>query len=438
MAMVGVCRRRELLLLLRPHRQFHSVARPLHLPQKPLTAGPLFPARGCYRHPRHIIATPGPRCLSTSAISFADAQVQASPIIPATPSPTAVTEVVPGEIADVIQAAAEPTFTELGLGSYTPVGLIQNFLEFMHVDLGLPWWGAIAACTVLARCLIFPLIVKGQREAAKIHNHLPEIQKFSTRIREAKLAGDQAEFYRASSEMTLYQKKHDVKLFRPLILPLTQAPIFISFFIALREMANLPVPSLQTGGLWWFQDLTVSDPIYVLPLVVTATMWCVLELGAETGMQSSDLQWMRNVIRVMPLVVLPITIHFPSAVFMYWLSSNLFSLGQVACLRIPAVRTVLKIPQRVVHDPDKLLPREGFLKSFKRGWKNAEIAHQQRERERRMQHHLELAAKGPLRQTFTHNPLLQHGKNPPPTALDSSSSSSSKPKSKRPWQDTLG
>ena len=55
------------------------------------------------------------------------------------------------------------------------------------------------------------------------------------------------------------------------------------------------------------------------------------------------------------------------AVFMYWLSSNMFSLGQVACLRIPAVRTVLKIPQRVVHDPDKLPPREGFIKSFKQG-----------------------------------------------------------------------
>ena len=52
---------------------------------------------------------------------------------------------------------------------------------------------------------------------------------------------------------------------------------------------------------------------------------------------------------------------------MYWLSSNMFSLGQVACLRIPAVRTVLKIPQRVVHDADKLPPREGFIKSFKRG-----------------------------------------------------------------------
>lgn len=63
------------------------------------------------------------------------------------------------------------------------------------------------------------------------------------------------------------------------VYPVLQAPVFISFFIALREMANLPVPSLQTGGLWWFQDLTVSDPIYVLPLVVTATMWGVLEVS---------------------------------------------------------------------------------------------------------------------------------------------------------------
>lgn len=44
-------------------------------------------------------------------------------------------------------------------------------------------------------------------------------------------------------------------------------------------MANLPVPSLQTGGLWWFQDLTLSDPTYILPMVVTATMWGVLEVS---------------------------------------------------------------------------------------------------------------------------------------------------------------
>ncbi|XP_054545113.1 mitochondrial inner membrane protein OXA1L isoform X2 [Talpa occidentalis] len=393
---------RELLRRLRPGHRFHSVAGLSHWPRKPPAACLLFPAGQCPGRPRYaLLVAPGPRGLSTSAISFAEAQVQAPPAVPATPSP-AVTEVTSGETADVVQAAAEQSFAELGLGSYTPVGLIQNLLEYIHVNLGLPWWGAIAACTVLARCLVFPLIVKGQREAAKIHNHLPELQKFSTRIREAKLTGDHAEFYRASSEMAFYQKKHDVKLMRPLILPLTQAPIFISFFIALREMANLPVPSLQTGGLLWFQDLTLSDPTYILPLVVTATMWGVLE-----------------------------------AVFVYWLSSNVFSLAQVTCLRIPAVRTVLKIPQRVVHDPSKLLPRESFIKSFKTGWKNAEVAHRLREREQRLQNHLDLAARGPLRQTFTHNPLLQPEKNHPPNTPNSSSSSN-KPKSKQPWRDTLG
>ncbi|KAL6051793.1 hypothetical protein STEG23_032066 [Scotinomys teguina] len=428
-----VCGRRQLLHLLRPQRSFHGAAGTL----KPLTAELLVAARLGSRRPHCALLTAlSPRCISTSATFFAEAQVQAPPVVPA-PTPPAVPEVASGGTTDVVQCAAEQSFTELGLGSYTPVGLIQNLLEFVHVDVGLPWWGAIATCTILARCLVFPLIVKGQREAAKIQNHMPVIQKFSAQIREAKLAGDQTEFYRVTIEMTRYQKKHDIKLSRPLILPLTQAPIFISFFIALREMANLPVPSLQTGGLWWFQDLTVSDPIYVLPLVVTATMWGVLELGAETGMQSSDLQFMRTVIRVMPLVLLPVTIHFPTAVFMYWLSSNMFSLCQVACLRIPAVRTVLKIPQYVKHDPDKLPPREGFLKSFKKGWKNAEIAHQLREREQRMQKHLDLAARGPLRQTFTHNPLLQHDPSHPPNTPNSSSTSSSKPKSK-PWHDTLG
>lgn len=57
-----------------------------------------------------------------------------------------------------------------------------------------------------------------------------------------------------------------------------QAPIFISFFIALRKMAYAPVPSMQTGGLWWFTDLTAADPYYVLPLVVTGTMFAILEV----------------------------------------------------------------------------------------------------------------------------------------------------------------
>lgn len=44
-------------------------------------------------------------------------------------------------------------------------------------------------------------------------------------------------------------------------------------------MAELPVPSLQTGGTLWFLDLTAADPFYILPLAVTGTMFFILEVG---------------------------------------------------------------------------------------------------------------------------------------------------------------
>lgn len=47
--------------------------------------------------------------------------------------------------------------------------------------------------TVLARILVFPLIVKGQREAAKLNNHMPQITALTTRMNEAKRSGNRFE-----------------------------------------------------------------------------------------------------------------------------------------------------------------------------------------------------------------------------------------------------
>lgn len=44
-------------------------------------------------------------------------------------------------------------------------------------------------------------------------------------------------------------------------------------------MANLPIESMKTGGMYWFTDLTVPDPYYILPLVTCTTVWIMLEVG---------------------------------------------------------------------------------------------------------------------------------------------------------------
>ncbi|MFT7812722.1 mitochondrial inner membrane protein OXA1L-like [Arapaima gigas] len=241
------------------------------------------------------------------------------------------------------------------------------------------------------------------------------------------------------SDMMLFQKKHDVNPLRGFLVPLVQAPIFISFFIALRKMAYLPVPSMQSGGIGWFTDLTAADPFYILPLAVTGTMFAILELGAESGIDNPNLRAMKTVFRIMPFVILPLTINFPTAVFTYWLTSNLFSLGQVALLRHPAIRRKLHIPERIQHSPSALPQNEGFIKSIKTGWKNAHLAHQLEERENRIKNHLDLAAKGPLRQTFTHNPLQQiAASSKTATAANPNSRSEAGSRKKQPWEETIG
>lgn len=48
--------------------------------------------------------------------------------------------------------------------------------------------------------------------------------------------------------------------------------------MALRKMASVPVESMTRGGMLWFQDLTVMDEFYLLPLITCTTLWITLEV----------------------------------------------------------------------------------------------------------------------------------------------------------------
>ena len=59
---------------------------------------------------------------------------------------------------------------------------------------------------------------------------------------------------------------------------LFQAPVFVSVFVGLRGMANLPVESMKEGGMLFFTDLTITQPFYALPLMTALTFWLTIEV----------------------------------------------------------------------------------------------------------------------------------------------------------------
>ncbi len=44
---------------------------------------------------------------------------------------------------------------------------------------------------------------------------------------------------------------------------------------------------MTEGGLYWFTDLTIADPYYLLPVASSAIFLLTVELGAADGMQAS-------------------------------------------------------------------------------------------------------------------------------------------------------
>ncbi|VVD02064.1 unnamed protein product [Leptidea sinapis] len=187
-------------------------------------------------------------------------------------------------VTDAVQSLSvngEPTFASLGLGGWSPVGIVQQCLEYLHVSLDVPWWGAILVGTVVVRVLMFPLVIMSQRNTAKMNNHLPEIQTLQLKMTQARQTGNQLETARYGQEMMLFMKEKGLNPLKNLFVPLAQAPLFISFFMGLRGMANCPVESMMHGGMWWFEDLTVPDQYFILPLITSATMWVTIELGVD-------------------------------------------------------------------------------------------------------------------------------------------------------------
>ncbi|XP_058120165.1 mitochondrial inner membrane protein OXA1L [Anopheles ziemanni] len=320
------------------------------------------------------------------------------------PEPPTIPQGAP-EIAELV-AGAEPAFASLGLGGWTPVGIVQNCMEFLHIGLDLPWWGCIAIGTVVVRTLLFPLVIASQRNAAKMNNHMPQMQVLQMKMTEARQAGNAIESARYGQEMVLFMKEKKLNPLKNMLVPLAQAPIFISFFMGLREMANTPVESMRDGGLFWFTDLTICDQFYALPIITSLTLFLTIELGTDSArMSAANMQTAKYILRAMPLFIFPFTINFPGAILCYWACSNFFSLVQVGFLRIPKVRDFFKIDRIVAHKPETLpIKKKGFTEGIKESWTNMKISRELEERARIDEIRFQKAGKGPMVKTYKYDP----------------------------------
>lgn len=82
------------------------------------------------------------------------------------------------------------------------------------------------------------------------------------------------------------------------------------------------------------QDLSAPDPLMILPLVTSGTLLLMSEIGADGVMSTSSSVRMKAALRGIAVLMVPLTMNFSSGIFVYFTTSNAFSIGQTALLRV--------------------------------------------------------------------------------------------------------
>jgi YidC/Oxa1 family membrane protein insertase len=82
-------------------------------------------------------------------------------------------------------------------------------------------------------------------------------------------------------------------------------------------------PSFHEGGILWFQNLSVADPTYLLPIISAITILAATEITSKNV--DPQQRWL---MRLLPVGFTLFLLNFPAGLFVYWITSNLMTLGQ--------------------------------------------------------------------------------------------------------------
>jgi YidC/Oxa1 family membrane protein insertase len=152
-------------------------------------------------------------------------------------------------------------------------------------------------------------------------------------------------FWKASTKQKKLLKEKKCHPLYNIIPPFVMAPMFLSVFLAVERICLREPTCRGAGGLLWFMDLSSIDPTFMLPVLSTATWLLTIELGAAEP-RTELMNQVRAGVRFAAAVMVPVTAALPSGVFVYWITSNIFSLFQIYILQRAFVRRFFAIPPR--------------------------------------------------------------------------------------------
>jgi YidC/Oxa1 family membrane protein insertase len=195
--------------------------------------------------------------------------------------------------------------------------LLRHVLNGLH-SIGLTWAWSIVGLTLIVRMLLVPLTVRQIHSMQNMQRHAPQMKEI-----QKKYKGDRQKL---NEELMKFYKENNINPASSCLPLVAQIPIFIGLFYTLRTFAKHP----PAGDLSWLHFVpSIADKAnehwsgYVL-----ITVYVLSQLASTYFMSGTMQASQRYLMMALPVLFIPFIIRFPAGLVLYWMTTNLWTVGQ--------------------------------------------------------------------------------------------------------------
>jgi YidC/Oxa1 family membrane protein insertase len=191
------------------------------------------------------------------------------------------------------------------------------------VTVNLPWAWAVVGLTVIVRMLLVPLTVRQIHSMQRMQAHLPEMKSIQARYK-----GDRA---RMNQELMKFYKENNINPAASCLPIVAQIPVFFALYFVLRDFdTEIYDPDYLGTSLGWLgivPNITEAANSHWSGYLLLG-IYAVSQTASTLLMSSTMDRTQRTLLLILPLAFLFVVLNFPAGLVLYWVTTNLWTVGQ--------------------------------------------------------------------------------------------------------------
>jgi YidC/Oxa1 family membrane protein insertase len=201
---------------------------------------------------------------------------------------------------------------------------VEAIIKFFHNTVGLSWGLSIIALTITVRAAVLPLSLSGIRSMRRLQLLAPQLKDINERYKN--------DPERKQRELMSVYKDNGVNPFASCLPFIIQIPFFISIYQLLRSdtFHNDVVSSHSSTGFLFVKSILEkpagAEAAVLIVLFLVTTALSLLYTTATNPAAQSGAQ--RYIFLALPVLFAPFIASQAAGLGVYWITTNIFSLGQ--------------------------------------------------------------------------------------------------------------